>query len=105
VKAKFGLLPYFSALSSAKSQSQLHFAMSLPEASRESVIHYVQSNLDSITFKSLKRDEKDTPDDVKLAVMAKTLVDDPGLFLTRWGRFLPQEELKHFEPLRGNEST
>jgi hypothetical protein len=79
--------------------------MSLPEASRESVIHYVQSNLDSITFKSLKRDEEDTPDDEKLAVMDKTLANDPGLFLTRWGRFLPQEELKHFEPLRGNEST
>lgn len=79
--------------------------MSLPEASRESVIHYVKSNLNSITFKSLKRDENDTPDNDKLAVMDKTLAKDPGLFLTRWGRFLPQEELKHFEPLRGKKST
>jgi hypothetical protein len=79
--------------------------MSLPEEHHKSVIHYLKHNIGSITFKSLKRDEDDTPDDAKIAVMDKTLTSDPGLFLTRWGRFLPQEELKHFEPLRGNKSS
>ncbi|KAM3584607.1 hypothetical protein VKS41_003415 [Umbelopsis sp. WA50703] len=63
---------------------------------------YVTSNMNSIAFKSLQRDEQERSDSEKAAYMNELLATDPSLFLTKWGRYLPAEQLEHFQPLRTN---
>jgi hypothetical protein len=75
--------------------------MPMNEDSRENIMQYVQNNIDSIVFKSLKCEEMDPPTNEKLSHMNELLTSDPGLFLTRWGRYLPSDKLNDFEPLRG----
>lgn len=62
---------------------------------------YVANNLNSIAFKTLQRDEQERPDSEKIAYMEELLATNPSLFLTKWGRYLPAEQLEHFQSLRG----
>ncbi|KAI9486236.1 MAG: coiled-coil domain-containing protein-domain-containing protein [Benjaminiella poitrasii] len=61
---------------------------------------YVERNLDTIPFKTLRYDEHDLSPADKLAQMRHTLRTDPGLFLSRWGRHLSQNSLRCFESSR-----
>lgn len=65
------------------------------------VIAYVQANVDAIPFKSLQADEPEPSNEEKIATMARVAEGDPGLFLSRWGQYLPRAILEYFQPLRG----
>lgn len=65
------------------------------------VIAYVQANVDAIPFKSLQADEPEPTNEEKIATMARVAEGDPGLFLSRWGQYLPRAILEYFQPLRG----
>ncbi|KAJ8656409.1 hypothetical protein O0I10_007977 [Lichtheimia ornata] len=64
------------------------------------VIAYVQANVDAIPFKSLQADEPEPSNEEKIATMARVAEGDPGLFLSRWGQYLPRAILEYFQPLR-----
>src|SRR4051794_38346795 len=70
----------------------------------DSILAYMRDNMATVTYKSLRKDEPDPPTELKLDHMQRLLVGDPGLFLTRWGRFLPRDKVALFEPLRGESS-
>jgi len=65
------------------------------------IIDHISKNLSSIQFKTLRENEVEATDDEKLTIMNQTLENDPALFLTKWGKFLPKNELEKFESLRG----
>ncbi|CAG8546688.1 6995_t:CDS:2 [Funneliformis mosseae] len=69
---------------------------------KEEILDYISNNLSSIQFKSLRENEVEATDDEKLSVIKQTLRNDPALFLTRWGKFLPKNELEKFECLRND---
>ncbi|OZJ03840.1 hypothetical protein BZG36_04300 [Bifiguratus adelaidae] len=71
-------------------------------AERAQVVAYISAHLDDIHYKTLRRDEPELPRQHKLAHMTEVLSSDPGLFLSRWGRFLPSEQLARFECLTEN---
>ncbi|KAL1920864.1 uncharacterized protein VTP21DRAFT_11499 [Calcarisporiella thermophila] len=66
------------------------------------LIDYLQQNLEFIPFKSLREHEVELTSNEKLEQMGDILHRDPGLFLERWGRYLPREELSRFECMRDN---
>lgn len=66
------------------------------------VMEYVQKNIDSIPFKTLRLDEQELASNEKLAQMKKTLHDDPALFLSKWGRYLSQNTLTLFKAIQDN---
>lgn len=68
---------------------------------RKTIMLYVTNNIGSIAFKTLQRDEQERSDSEKIAYMEELLVTNPSLFLTKWGRYLPVEQLEHFQSLRG----
>lgn len=65
------------------------------------IIQHVRSNLDTIPFKSLQRNEQEASTEEKVERMQTILKEDPALFLTRWGRYLPPNILQHFAQLKG----
>ncbi|CAI2171584.1 8207_t:CDS:2 [Funneliformis geosporum] len=69
---------------------------------KEEILDFISNNLSSIQFKSLRENEIEATDDEKLSVIKQTLRNDPALFLTRWGKFLPKNELEKFECLRND---
>ncbi|KAI9030804.1 coiled-coil domain-containing protein-domain-containing protein [Phycomyces nitens] len=72
------------------------------QTNRDSVLEYAKNNLDEIEFKTLKRDETELNDQEKLKQMEILLERDPGLFLSKWGKYLPDNILSQFESLRGD---
>ena len=68
---------------------------------KEETLDYISKNLSSIQFKTLRENEVEATDDDKLSVMRQTLENDTALFLTKWGKFLPKNELEKFGCLRG----
>ncbi|ORY98082.1 coiled-coil domain-containing protein-domain-containing protein [Syncephalastrum racemosum] len=64
------------------------------------VLNHVQQHLRDIPFKSLRREEAELSDEEKLAKMQDVLQTDPGLFLSRWGRHLPNNVLQDFQSLQ-----
>ncbi|RIA90983.1 coiled-coil domain-containing protein [Glomus cerebriforme] len=64
---------------------------------KEEILDYISKNLSSLQFKTLRENEVEATDDEKLSVMSQTLENDPALFLTKWGKFLPKNELEKFE--------
>ncbi|CAG8707111.1 10424_t:CDS:2 [Rhizophagus irregularis] len=69
---------------------------------KEEIFDHISKNLSSIQFKTLRENEIEATDDEKLTTMKQTLENDPALFLTKWGKFLPKNELEKFECLRGD---
>ncbi|CAG8507239.1 4584_t:CDS:2 [Acaulospora morrowiae] len=68
---------------------------------KEELLQYIKENLSTIYFKTLQENENEPSDDEKLAYMRQTL-DDPALFLSKWGKYLPKEQLLKFEGLRAD---
>ena len=62
---------------------------------------FINSNLSQIPFKTLREHEQEPSDEHKLHAMKEILYTDPGLFLSKWGKYLPNEQLSRFEVLRG----
>ncbi|RUS26891.1 coiled-coil domain-containing protein-domain-containing protein [Jimgerdemannia flammicorona] len=71
-------------------------------ASKISVLNYTRANLGTIVYKTMRPGEVDPAPEEKLSHMTALLDDDPALFLSRWGRFLPREQLEQFEGARGD---
>ncbi|KAI8371522.1 coiled-coil domain-containing protein-domain-containing protein [Radiomyces spectabilis] len=72
----------------------------MDQAGKDKVLSYISRNLDVIPFKTLKRDEPELSSEAKVQKMAQILDTDPGLFLTKWGRYLSQNTLASFQPLK-----
>ncbi|CAG8472166.1 1675_t:CDS:2 [Diversispora eburnea] len=73
--------------------------MTNPESKKE-LLHFIKENISTIHFKTLRENEIEKSDDIKLAYMKHTLDDDPALFLSKWGKYLPPDHLSKFERLR-----
>ncbi|KAG0173653.1 hypothetical protein DFQ28_008005 [Apophysomyces sp. BC1034] len=69
------------------------------------VLSYVKAHLDSIIFKPLHVGEQELTDSEKLQKMGEVLHEDPGLFLSKWGRYLSQDALRQFEGFQDYEVT
>lgn len=82
----------------------LLFMQSMDPSTINEISSYLSQHLDTIPFKTLQRGELEASAEQKLSKMQDLLQRDPGLFLSRWGRFLPADILCKFEPLRGNAS-
>ncbi|KAI7892215.1 coiled-coil domain-containing protein-domain-containing protein [Mucor mucedo] len=65
-------------------------------------MHFVQENLDTIPFKTLRRDEEKIGFQEQSDQMKKILQDDPALFLSKWGRYLPHSVLSQFQSIKDN---
>ncbi|KAI8070270.1 coiled-coil domain-containing protein-domain-containing protein [Thamnidium elegans] len=63
---------------------------------------FVQRNLDTIPFKTLRLGEEELAAPEKLLQMEKILHDDPALFLSKWGRYLSQPTLTLFQAIENN---
>ncbi|CAG8590135.1 22405_t:CDS:10 [Cetraspora pellucida] len=61
--------------------------------------HFFGENVDLKNLQSKLANETELGDDEKLRIMRQTL-DDPALFLSKWGRFLEKEQLMFFDRLR-----
>ncbi|KAG2199519.1 hypothetical protein INT47_009973 [Mucor saturninus] len=66
------------------------------------VMRFVQENLDTIPFKTLRRDEEKIGFQEQSEQMKKILQDDPALFLSKWGRYLPHSVLSQFQSIKDN---
>ncbi|KAG2232236.1 hypothetical protein INT48_000886 [Thamnidium elegans] len=66
------------------------------------VMDFVQRNLDTIPFKTLRLGEEELAAPEKLLQMEKILHDDPALFLSKWGRYLSQPTLTLFQAIENN---
>ncbi|GAA5796142.1 hypothetical protein HPULCUR_001511 [Helicostylum pulchrum] len=66
------------------------------------VMDFVQRNLDTIPFKTLRLGEEELAAPEKLLQMQKILHDDPALFLSKWGRYLSQPTLTLFQVIENN---
>ncbi|CAG8584064.1 11120_t:CDS:2 [Gigaspora rosea] len=71
----------------------------MDQSAKEEILKYMKENISKIHFKTLKANEIEQSDDEKLRIMRQTL-DDPALFLSKWGRFLDKEQLMKFDRLR-----
>ncbi|CAG8576980.1 3179_t:CDS:2 [Ambispora gerdemannii] len=69
---------------------------------REILLEHLKTHLSEVQFKSLRQNEIELDDQEKLRQMQEILEKDPALFLTKWGRFLPKEQLQNFYSLRGD---
>ncbi|CAG8555431.1 1965_t:CDS:2 [Paraglomus occultum] len=68
--------------------------------SKSALVDFINSNLSQIPFKTLREHEQEPSDEHKLHAMKEILYTDPGLFLSKWGKYLPNEQLSRFEVLR-----
>lgn len=66
------------------------------------VMRFVQENLDIIPFKTLRLGEEEIGFQEQCNQMEKILQDDPALFLSKWGRYLPQSVLSQFQSIKDN---
>ncbi|KAI7906300.1 coiled-coil domain-containing protein-domain-containing protein [Cokeromyces recurvatus] len=64
------------------------------------IMTYVERNLSNIPFKTLRYGETELDPSEKLSQMRHILHNDPGLFLSKWGRHLSQNTLRLFDSLR-----
>ncbi|CAG8665068.1 12443_t:CDS:2, partial [Racocetra persica] len=71
----------------------------MDQSAKEEILKYVKENLSKIHFKTLRANEVEQSDDEKLRIMRQTL-NDPALFLSKWGKFLEKEQLMLFDRLR-----
>ncbi|CAG8729660.1 28207_t:CDS:2 [Dentiscutata erythropus] len=71
----------------------------MDQSAKEEILKYMKENLSNIYFKTLRANEVEQNDDEKLRIMRQTL-DDPALFLSKWGKFLEKEQLMKFDRLR-----
>ncbi|CAG8551769.1 12559_t:CDS:2 [Dentiscutata heterogama] len=71
----------------------------MDQGAKEEILKYMKENLSNIYFKTLRANEVEQNDDEKLRIMRQTL-DDPALFLSKWGKFLEKEQLMKFDRLR-----
>ena len=74
----------------------------MDDASEAKVMEFVTRNIDIIPFKTLRHGEEELPQSQQLTQMKATLHDDPGLFLSKWGRYLSQNSLRLFQIIPGN---
>lgn len=74
----------------------------MDDASEAKVMEFVCKNLDAIPFKTLRHGEEELPPSKQLVQMKTTLHNDPGLFLSKWGRYLSQNSLRLFQAIQGN---
>ncbi|KAI8991711.1 coiled-coil domain-containing protein-domain-containing protein [Mycotypha africana] len=63
---------------------------------------YIERNMDIIPYKTLRHGEVDLSTEEKLSNMRSTLRNDPGLFLSKWGKHLSQNTLKLFEIMKND---
>src|SRR5438128_1638193 len=71
-------------------------------SAQNSILEFLRENISNIHFKTLRENEREPSEEEKLLFMQQTLFCDPGLFLSKWGKYLPKEHLEKFDPLRGN---
>ncbi|CAG8760317.1 22024_t:CDS:2 [Gigaspora margarita] len=71
----------------------------MDQNAKEEILKYMKENISKVHFKTLKANEIEQSDDEKLRIMRQTL-DDPALFLSKWGKFLDKEQLMKFDRLR-----
>ncbi|KAI8143993.1 coiled-coil domain-containing protein-domain-containing protein [Fennellomyces sp. T-0311] len=66
----------------------------------DTVVEYIRQHAEEIPFKSLQPDELEASLDERQQSMQQVLERDRGLFLSRWGRYLPVGILETFQPYR-----
>ncbi|CAG8484327.1 10894_t:CDS:2 [Ambispora leptoticha] len=69
---------------------------------KEGLLEHLKAHLSEVQFKSFRQNEIEPDDQEKLRQMQEILEKDPALFLTKWGKFLPKEQLQNFYSLRGD---
>ncbi|CAO3644979.1 unnamed protein product [Mucor fragilis] len=74
----------------------------MDDTSAAKVMDFVTRNIDNIPFKTLRHGEKELPQSEQLIQIQATLHKDPGLFLSKWGRYLSQNSLRLFQEVCGN---
>ncbi|CAG8439539.1 3367_t:CDS:10 [Acaulospora colombiana] len=100
IKETFPLNVYFSE------ESLYLWPLSVPQKliddrfPDELLVAHAYSAYEFIT-EQIEENEKEPGDDEKLAYMRQTL-DDPALFLSKWGKYLPKDQLSKFEGLRAD---
>ncbi|KAI8354204.1 coiled-coil domain-containing protein-domain-containing protein [Blakeslea trispora] len=62
----------------------------------------MERHMDSIPFKTLRYQELEPTQDEKLKQMQHTLHHDPGLFLSKWGKYLSQTTLMLFKAIEND---
>nr|CAG8449926.1 14480_t:CDS:2 [Entrophospora candida] len=73
----------------------------MDQDTKETITKYLEENISNIQFKTLRPDEVEASDDEKIEIMRKTL-EDPALFLSKWGKYLPADLLSKFETFRND---
>ncbi|CAH1756266.1 10643_t:CDS:2 [Entrophospora sp. SA101] len=74
----------------------------MDQDTKETITKYLEENISNIQFKTLRPGEVEASDDEKIEIMRKTL-EDPALFLSKWGKYLPADLLSKFETFRSND--
>ncbi|CAO0794209.1 unnamed protein product [Mucor circinelloides] len=74
----------------------------MDDTSEAKVMDFVTRNIENIPFKTLRHGEMELPQSEQLTQIQATLHNDPGLFLSKWGRYLSQNSLRLFQDIRGN---
>ncbi|KAI8972135.1 coiled-coil domain-containing protein-domain-containing protein [Pilobolus umbonatus] len=63
------------------------------------ILDYLRANIDIIPYKTLRPDEHDLSNEDKLTHMDHLLTHDPGLFLSKWGKYLDPSLLDYFQSM------
>ncbi|KAI8084243.1 coiled-coil domain-containing protein-domain-containing protein [Gilbertella persicaria] len=74
----------------------------MDETTRQQIMAHVERNMANIPFKTLRYGEIEPTQEEKLHQMQLTLLDDPALFLGKWGRHLSQTTLRMFKVVENN---
>ncbi|CEP10916.1 hypothetical protein [Parasitella parasitica] len=74
----------------------------MDELSETKVMNFVIRNIDTIPFKTWRHGEAELSQSEQLIQIQATLREDPGLFLSKWGRYLSQNTLRLFESIPSN---
>ncbi|CAO3676336.1 unnamed protein product [Rhizopus stolonifer] len=74
----------------------------MDETTQLKVMTFIRENINDIPFKTLRMGETELNDKDKLEQMNAMLESDPGLFLSKWGRYLSQSILSLFQCLQDN---
>lgn len=72
----------------------------MDETTQIKVMTFIRENINDIPFKTLRMGETELNDKDKLEQMNAMLESDPGLFLSKWGRYLSQSILSLFQCLQ-----
>ncbi|KAI8636456.1 coiled-coil domain-containing protein-domain-containing protein [Parasitella parasitica] len=65
-------------------------------------MEFITRNIDTIPFKTLRHSEVELPPEEQLIQIQATLRKDPGLFLSKWGRYLSQNSLRLFQVIQSD---